>query len=88
MNKLPIEIQNKIWEFYYSNLHYTNVILELNKRITICNKIITNEINGWSEEICLLQFYSKELSKVYEKDELKRRIFQISFYNFGAPRIF
>ena len=83
MNKLPIEIQNKIWEFYYSNLHYTNVILELNKRITICDKIISNEIGGFSQEICLLQFYSKELSKVYEKDDLKQRIFQISFYNFG-----
>lgn len=88
MNRLPIEIQNKIWGFYYSHLYYTNIILELNKRITICNKIITNEIRGFSQEICLLQFYSKELSKVYEKDDLKRRIFQISFYNFGTPRIF
>jgi len=81
--KLPIEIENKIWEFYYSHLHYTNVILELNKRIQLCNEIIINEIGGFSQEICLLQFYSKELSKVYEKDDLKRRIFQISFYNFG-----
>ena len=88
MNKLPFEIENKIWEFYYSHLYYTNVILELNKRIQMCNKIITNEIGGFSQEICLLQYYNKELSKVYEKDELKRRIFQISFYNFGAPRIF
>ena len=83
MNKLPIEIQNKIWEFHYSNLYYTNVILELNKRIQLCNNIVTNEIRGFSQEICLLQFYSKELSKVYEKDNLKQRIFQISFYNFG-----
>ena len=83
MNKLPIEIQNKIWEFYYSNLYYTNVILELNKRIQLCNNIVTNKIRGFSQEICLLQFYSKELSKVYEKDDLKQRIFQISFYNFG-----
>ena len=83
MNKLPIEIQNKIWEFYYSNLYYTNVILELNKRIQLCHNIVTNEIRGFSQEICLLQFYSKELSKVYEKDDLKQRIFQISFYNFG-----
>ena len=88
MNKLSIEIQNKIWEFYYSNIYYTNVILELNKRITICNKIITNEINGFSEEICLLQFYSKELSKVYEKDVVKQRIFQISFYIFGMNTFF
>ena len=83
MNKLPIEIENKIWEFYYSHKHYTNVILELNKRILMCNKIVTNEIRGFSQEICLLQFYNKELSKIYEKDDLKRRIFQISFYNFG-----
>ena len=88
MNKLPIEIENKIWEFHYSHLHYTNVIMELNKRITICNKIITNEIKGWSEEICLLQFYSNELSKVYEKDDVKRRIFQISFYIFGMSTFF
>ena len=86
--KLPIEIENKIWEFHYSHLHYTNVIMELNKRITICNKIITNEINSWSEEICLLQFYSNELSKVYEKDDVKRRIFLISFYIFGMSTFF
>ena len=86
--KLPIEIENKIWEFHYSHLHYTNVIMELNKRITICNKIITNEINSWSEEICLLQYYSNELSKVYEKDDVKRRIFLISFYIFGMSTFF
>ena len=84
MNKLPIEIQNKIWEFYYSNMYYTNVISELNKRIQLCNKIVSNEINGFSYEICLLQFYSNKLSTVYEKDELRRRIFQISFYSFGG----
>ena len=82
MTKLPIEIENKIWEFYYSYLHYTHVILELNKRIQMCNKIITNEIKGFSTEICLLQFYSKIFSEVYDKDEVKRRIFQISFYKF------
>lgn len=84
MNKLPIEIENKIWEFYYSNIYYTNVILELNKKIHMCNKIVSNEINGYSQEICLLQFYSNKLSTVYEKDELRRRIFQISFYSFGG----
>lgn len=84
MNKLPIEIENKIWDFYYSNMYYTNVILELNKRIHMCNKIVSNEINGFSYETCLLQFYSNELAKIYEKDELNRRIFQISFYSFGG----
>ena len=84
MNKLPIEIENKIWEFYYSNMYYTNVISELNKRIQLCNKIVSNEINGYSREISLLQFYSNKLSKIYEKDELNRRIFQISFYSFGG----
>tara|TARA_B100001093_G_C26580444_1_gene907026 strand:+ start:529 stop:792 length:264 start_codon:yes stop_codon:yes gene_type:complete len=83
MNKLPIEIENKIWTFYYSNIYYTNVILELNKRITICNKIVANEIRGFSTELCLLKFYNNELSKIYEKDELKRRLFMISFYIFG-----
>lgn len=84
MNKLPIEIESKIWEFYYSNMYYTNVISELNKRIQLCNKIVSNEINGYSREISLLQFYSNKLSKIYEKDELNRRIFQISFYSFGG----
>jgi len=83
MNKLPIEIENKIWELYYSHIYYINIILELNKRILLCNKIVTNEIRGLSQEISLLQFYNKELSKIYEKGDLKRRIFQISFYNFG-----
>ena len=84
MNKLPIEIESKIWKFYYSNMYYTNVISELNKRIQLCNKIVSNEINGISNEIWLLQFYSNKLSTVYEKDELRRRIFQISFYSFGG----
>ena len=83
MNKLPIEIQNKIWDMFYGHLYYINVILELNRKINMCNKIVTNEIRGFSTETCLLQFYNKELSKIYEKDDLKRRIFQISFYNFG-----
>lgn len=81
MKKLPIEIENNIWQLYYSDIYYTNVILELHKRITLCNKIVSNEINGFSHETCLLEFYSKELSKIYENDELKRRIFMISFYN-------
>jgi hypothetical protein len=79
MNKLPIEIENKIWGLYYSNIYYTNVILEFHKRITLCNNI--NEIRGDSPEICLLQFYNNELSRLYNNDELRRRMFQISFYN-------
>lgn len=81
MNKLPIEIENKIWVLYYSNIYYTNVILELEKRITMCNQIVTNKINGYSPEISLLQFYSKVFSEVYEEDDVIQRIFQISFYN-------
>ena len=80
MNKLPIEIENKIWDLYYSNIHYTNVILELHKRISMCNKIVTNEIVGYSPQISMLEFYNEQLSKIYENDELKQRLFQISFY--------
>ena len=29
----------------------------------------------------MLEFYSNVFSKVYDKDGVKRRIFQISFYN-------
>ena len=47
----------------------------------MCNKIVTNEINGSSPQISLLQFYSEQLSKIYENDELKQRLFQISFHN-------
>lgn len=81
MNKLPIEIENKIWDLYYSNIHYTNVILELHKRISMCNKIVTNEIVGYSPQISLLKHYSKVFSEVYDEDNVKQRIFQISFYN-------
>tara|TARA_A200000159_G_C7327339_1_gene341525 strand:+ start:1494 stop:1778 length:285 start_codon:yes stop_codon:yes gene_type:complete len=81
MNRLPIEIENKIWGLYYSHIHYTNVILEFQKRITMCNKIVTNEIKDNSTLISMLEFYSEQLSKIYENDELKQRLFQISFYN-------
>jgi len=26
MNRLPIEIENKIWKLYYSHIYYVNVI--------------------------------------------------------------
>ena len=81
MNKLPIEIENKIWELYYSDIYYTNVILELHNRIRMCDQIVNNKINGYSPLISLLEFYSKVFSKVYHKDHVKHRIFQISFYN-------
>lgn len=80
MNKLPVEIENKIWEFYYSHIYYKNVILELKNRITMCDQIVNNKINGYSHLISLLEFYSEQLSKIYENDELKQRLFQISFY--------
>ena len=90
MNRLPIEIENKIWDMYYSNMYYTNVILEFHKRITMCNEInerydvssncYTSDI--LSTEIDFFKFYYNELSKIYEKEEVKRRVFQISFYNF------
>lgn len=81
MNRLPIEIETKIWRLYYSHIYYINVILEFQKRITMCNKIVTNEIKGKSTLISMLEFYSEQLSKIYENDELKQRLFQISFYN-------
>lgn len=80
MNTLPVEIQNKIWELYYSHIYYTNVILNLHNRINICNQIVNNEISSDSSEISMLEFYSEQLSKIYENDELKQRLFQISFY--------
>ena len=81
MNRLPIEIENKIWGLYYSHIHYTNVILELHNRINICDQIVNNKIRGYSPLISLLEHYSKVFLKVYEKDDVKHRIFQISFYN-------
>lgn len=81
MNKLPIEIKTKIWRLHYSHKHYTNVILEFHKIINLCNQIVNNKINGYSPIISLLEFYSKQFSKVYNKDGVKHRIFQIYFYN-------
>ena len=80
MNKLPIEIENKIWGLYYSHIYYTNIILELHNRINLCDLIVNNKINGYSPLISMLEFYSEQLSKVYENDQLKQRLFQISFY--------
>ena len=31
MNRLPIEIQNNIWNMYYKNIYTNNVITELKK---------------------------------------------------------
>ena len=81
MNKLPIEIENKIWGLYYSHIYYTNIILELHNRINLCDQIVNNKINGYSPLISMLEFYSNVFSKVYDKDGVKHRIFQISFYN-------
>ena len=81
MNKLPIEIENKIWNLHYSHIYYTNIILELHNRINLCDKIVNNKINGYSPLISILEFYSNVFSKVYDKDSVKHRIFQISFYN-------
>ncbi len=81
MTKLPIEIENKIWELYYSHIFYTNVILELHERINLCDQIVNNKINGYSQLISMLEYYSKVFSNVYDKDVVKHRIFQISFYN-------
>jgi hypothetical protein len=81
MNKLPVEIENKIWEMYYSHNYYTNVILEIHKRTTMCSQIVNNEINGYSPLISQLEFYSKVFSEIYDKDGIKHRLFQISFYN-------
>ena len=81
MNKLPIEIQNKIWEMYYSHVYYTNVILELHKRINMCNQIVNNEIN-WEKNNTQsqLEYYNKLFSDVNDKDWVKDRLFQISFF--------
>jgi len=81
MERLPIEIENKIWEMYYTHIYYTNVIFELHKRITMCTQIVNHEIGGYSPLISLLEFYSNVFSKVYDKDGVKHRLFQISFYN-------
>jgi len=81
MNKLPVEIENKIWEFYYSHIYYKNVILEIKNRMAICDQIVNNKIGGYSPLISLLEYYSKVFSQVYDKDSVKHRIFQISFYN-------
>ena len=81
MDKLPIEIQNKIWEMYYSHVYYTNVILELHKRINMCNQIVNNEIN-WEKNNTQsqLEYYNKLFSDVNDKDWVKDRLFQISFF--------
>ena len=81
MDKLPIEIQNKIWGLYYSHIYYTNVILELHKRINMCNQIVNNKIN-WEKDytISILEYYNKLFSDIHDKDWVKHRLFQISFF--------
>lgn len=91
MDGLPIEIQNKIWNMYYSHIYYTNVISVLKKQIAICNRInICADssddyctFDNLSTEIGFLKYFNQELSKIYQSDEVKRRLFQISFHNFG-----
>ena len=100
MNRLPIEIENKIWNLYYSDIYYTNVISELNTIIKFSNQIAGGNVSdvfdypyafpyvspiniGCSQKKDLYEkckFYLKEIEKIYEPDDLKRRIFQIYFY--------
>tara|TARA_Y200000002_G_scaffold271729_1_gene226247 strand:- start:26254 stop:26511 length:258 start_codon:yes stop_codon:yes gene_type:complete len=81
MDKLPIEIQNKNWGLYYSHIYYTNVVLELHKRINKCNQIVNNEIN-WEKNNTQsqLEYYNKLFSDIHDKDWVKQRLFQISFF--------
>lgn len=85
MDKLPIEIQNKIWGLYYSHIYYTNVVLELHKRINKCNQIVNNEIN-WEKNNTQsqLEYYNKLFSDLHDKDWVKYRLFQISFFLSGT----
>jgi uncharacterized protein YwqG len=91
MDGLPIEIQNKIWNLYYKDIYYTNVTSILNEKIAICNKINNSKdslencysFDNLSSEIGFLKYFNQELSKIYQSDEVKRRLFQISFHNFG-----
>jgi hypothetical protein len=84
MNRLPIEIENKIWSLYYSDIYYTNVISEFNTIIKFSKQIACGDIyRGCSQKKYVYEkckFYYKELSKIYESEDLKRRIFQIYFY--------
>lgn len=91
MDGLPIEIQNKIWNLYYSHIYYINVTSIFNEKIAICNKINNSKeslencytVDNLSSEIGILKYFNQELSKIYQSDEVKRRLFQISFHNFG-----
>ena len=91
MNKLPIEIEDKIWDLYYKDIYYTNVISVLKEKISICNELnncydVSSNyytFNNLSTEKGLLKYYNNELSKIYEKEEVRQRVFQSSFYNFG-----
>mgnify|MGYP001303697091 CR=1 FL=1 len=92
MDGLPIEIQNKIWNLYYKDIYYTNVISVLKKQIAICNRINNcadssedySTFDNLSTEIGFLKYFNQELSKIYvNDDDIKRRLFQISFHNFG-----
>ena len=91
MDGLPIEIQNKIWNLYYSHIYYINVTSILNEKISICNKINNSKdslencysFDNLCSEIGILKYFNQELSKIYQSDEVKRRLFQISFHNFG-----
>lgn len=96
MNRLPIEIENKIWNLYYTDIYYTNVISEFNTIIKFSKQIACGNVSdvfdfpyvshinrGCSQKKDLYEkckFYLKEIEKIYEFEDLKRRIFQIYFY--------
>ena len=98
MKNLPVEIENKIWDMYYSHIYYKNVILELKNRIALCDQIVNsdqkslryNKTMGNSPLISFLKLCSISFLPSYtgerDKDDFKYRLFKASFYNEDNPK--
>ena len=61
----------------------SNKLLNTIKSRSIEIKIMINNKDRLSISTSLLKYFNQELSKIYQSDEVKRRLFQISFHNFG-----
>lgn len=78
---IPNEIMNKIYSYYWSNIYYENVILELKKNIEIAlhtNKFIKTHIlyNVCNIGKYYLQKYNNILKNISENKGLRMFLFK------------
>ena len=88
MNNLPNEIINIIFNIYWSNIYYNNVILELNKLFNIINnidkfinkKIFVQHIILNNNDINIIKEYNNYIKTYYFNNKSLNNIIHNNYY--------